>query len=186
MSPLDFGAGPATNGLLRATRKVTLADSCHRPPEAISWGWRGVGVVGAQARRAAAGAPGRGTRGSGATCLAVAGRVRPGVLPAGTVADMSRERDDALEILREALPELRRRFHVRSLRLFGSFARDDAGPTSDVDLLVEFAEPVGLFLLADLRRHLSTLLARPVDVGTEASLRPRVRRSVLEESIRVA
>jgi predicted nucleotidyltransferase len=99
---------------------------------------------------------------------------------------VSHERGQALRVLQGALPELRQRFHVQSLRLFGSLARDEAGPGSDVDLLVEFDEPVGLFLLADLRRHLSTLLGRPVDVGTEASLRPRVRRRIVEESIRVA
>jgi len=99
---------------------------------------------------------------------------------------MASVRDQTLQTLQSALPELRLRFHVESLRLFGSVARGDSDPQSDVDILVEFSKPVSLFRLADLRRHLSELLGRPVDVGTEASLRPRVRKVVVEEAIRVA
>ena len=99
---------------------------------------------------------------------------------------MDVSRDQILQILRDALPGLRRRFAVRSLRLFGSAARDEAGPASDVDILVEFTEPVGLFLLAELREHLIELLGRPVDVGTENSLRPRMREAVVAEAVRVA
>jgi predicted nucleotidyltransferase len=99
---------------------------------------------------------------------------------------MDTARDQTLKILHHALPELRRRFGVVSLRLFGSVARGESGPGSDVDILVEFAEPVSLFRLAELRRHLSEILDRPVDVGTEKSLRPRVRKVVVDEAIRVA
>ena len=99
---------------------------------------------------------------------------------------MSTARDQTLRVLRDALPELERRFHVGSLRLFGSLARDEGGPQSDVDLLVEFVKPVGLFVLADLREYLIELLGRPVDVGTEGSLRPRIRDAVVAEAIRVA
>jgi predicted nucleotidyltransferase len=99
---------------------------------------------------------------------------------------MSASRDQTLQILRDALPDLGRRFGVTSLRLFGSTARDDAGPGSDVDILVEFAKPVSLFLLAELRENLIELLGRPVDVGTEKSLRPRMREAVIAEAIRVA
>ena len=99
---------------------------------------------------------------------------------------MEASRDQTLQILRDALPDLRRRFGVVSLRLFGSMARGEAGPGSDVDILVEFAALPSLFLLADLREHLIELLGRPVDVGTEKSLRPRMREAVVAEAIRVA
>jgi len=57
------------------------------------------------------------------------------------------QRDEVLRKLRENLPKLRRRFAVRSLKVFGSVARDEATETSDVDILVEFAPQarVGLF-----------------------------------------
>jgi len=99
---------------------------------------------------------------------------------------MGTQRDDTTQILRSAMPELQQRFSVVSVRLFGSVARDEAGPDSDVDILVEFAGPVSLFVLADLREYLMKALGRPVDVGTEASLRPRIREAVVAEAVRVA
>jgi len=81
---------------------------------------------------------------------------------------------------------LRRQFGVKSLALFGSVARDEAGPTSDVDLLVEFDRPTGYFGLVRLEQHLQTVLGRPVDLGTPNSLREALRRRVLQEAVRVA
>lgn len=95
-------------------------------------------------------------------------------------------RSDVLRCLREAMPELRCRFQVQSLSVFGSVARGEAADGSDVDVLVEFDGQVGLFHLARLRRHLAELLRRPVDLGTPASLRPRIRRAALAEAVRVA
>ena len=80
-------------------------------------------------------------------------------------------RETVLRVLHDALPELSTRFGVRSLRLFGSFARGEARPESDVDLLVEFSGRVGLLTLASLRRALVELLGRSVDLGTVGSLR---------------
>ena len=60
---------------------------------------------------------------------------------------------------------------IRSLSLFGSVARDEAVDTSDVDLLIEFNRPVGLFHFARVRRTLSELLSCPVDLVTRAALR---------------
>lgn len=91
-----------------------------------------------------------------------------------------------MEILVRAKGELADRFGVCSVFLFGSVARGEDGPDSDVDILVEFDRPASLFTLADLRLHLTELLGRPVDVGTPGGLRPRVRESVLQEAVRVA
>ena len=55
------------------------------------------------------------------------------------------KRDEVLKILADHRDELRQQFGVKSLALFGSVARDEATETSDVDLLVEFERPVGLF-----------------------------------------
>jgi predicted nucleotidyltransferase len=74
---------------------------------------------------------------------------------------------------------------VKSLRLFGSVARDEATDQSDVDLLVEFSRPTGLFGLVRLQRYLEELLGREVDLGTTGSLKPRIRDRVLRECIDV-
>lgn len=96
------------------------------------------------------------------------------------------KRKDVLRILREQQKELADRFNVTSLSLFGSVARDEARPDSDVDLLVEFSQPVGLFLFIELQQRLETLLGCKVDLGTPRSLKPRIKEHVLREAIRVA
>ena len=96
------------------------------------------------------------------------------------------KRDDVLKILADHRYELRQQFGVKSLALFGSVARDEATEASDVDLLVEFARPVGLFGLFALQDHLEQLLDGSVDVGTPDSLKPRIRAHVLAESMHVS
>ncbi len=96
------------------------------------------------------------------------------------------KRDEAMRILSERRAELQQQFGVKSLALFGSVARDEATEISDVDLLVEFDRPTGLFGLIQLQQHLEAMLGRKVDVGTAAGLRPRIRERVLREALRVA
>jgi len=77
-----------------------------------------------------------------------------------------------------------KRFAVRTLLLFGSVARDEAHAESDVDLLVEFEKPVGLFTFIELKEYLEEILNCPVDLGTPQSLRPHLREVVLKEAVR--
>ncbi|ACZ39782.1 nucleotidyltransferase family protein [Sphaerobacter thermophilus] len=94
-------------------------------------------------------------------------------------------RDEVLAILTAHQDEIRA-FGVRSLSLFGSVARDEAGPESDIDLLVEFDRPTGLFGLIRLKNFLSELLGRPVDLVTPDGLSDHVRDDALREAIRAA
>jgi predicted nucleotidyltransferase len=96
------------------------------------------------------------------------------------------KRNDVLSILHKHEDELREKFGVESLALFGSVARDEARPDSDVDLLVEFNRPVGLFGLAALQQRLESLFGCKVDLGTPHSLRPGMKERVLQEAIHVA
>ncbi|MEO0407745.1 MAG: nucleotidyltransferase family protein [Cyanobacteria bacterium P01_A01_bin.135] len=75
-------------------------------------------------------------------------------------------------------------FGVESLMVFGSVARDEARADSDVDLLVEFSRPVGLFTFCRLKRYLEEILERSVDLGTPDSLRPYLREPVFRDAIR--
>src|SRR5947209_6659883 len=75
-------------------------------------------------------------------------------------------RDQVLAILKAEQSRLRAEFGVKSLALFGSVARDEAGPDSDVDLLVEFDRPTGYFGLVRLQLFLQEALGRAVDLGT--------------------
>jgi predicted nucleotidyltransferase len=71
------------------------------------------------------------------------------------------------------------------LSLFGSVARDQAKASSDVDLLVEFSQPVGLFTLARLQIYLEKLLGCAIDLGTLDSLKPYMQDLVIEGAKRV-
>lgn len=75
--------------------------------------------------------------------------------------------------LDEARGDLFRRYPLRSLGIFGSTARGDGAPDSDVDILVEFTEPVG-FEVADLAMDLEELLGRKVDLVSRKAVRERM------------
>jgi predicted nucleotidyltransferase len=93
-------------------------------------------------------------------------------------------RDEALAIL-ASQSEALAQFGVTSLALFGSVARDEARPESDVDILVEFNRPVGLFAFVGLKEYLEQLLGRPVDLVTRAALKPQLRDRILQEAVGV-
>lgn len=71
----------------------------------------------------------------------------------------------------------------RNLRLFGSVARGEDGPSSDVDLLVDLPEGTGLFALLALEGALERILKVHVDLAPESSLKPRVRIEALADAI---
>jgi predicted nucleotidyltransferase len=96
------------------------------------------------------------------------------------------KRDQITQILQLHRVQLEQKYGVRSLSLFGSVARDEDGPASDVDLLVEFDRPVGYFGLFALQDYLESLLGYKVDLGTAESLKPRIRDHVMGECVRVA
>jgi hypothetical protein len=74
---------------------------------------------------------------------------------------------------------------VKSLASFGSLARGEVGPESDVDLLVEFAQPVGLFEFIRLKQALEQMLEQEVDLVTPDALRESMRAEILEEAVDV-
>lgn len=90
-----------------------------------------------------------------------------------------------ISISQEELADFCRRSQIRRLAFFGSVLRDDFGPDSDVDVLVEF-EPgarVGLFELHDMEQELSRLLGgRAIDMNTAGSLSKYFRDIVLAEA----
>ena len=95
-------------------------------------------------------------------------------------------RETALGILVAHRQELRERFGVKSLRLFGSVARDEASEQSDVDVLVDFDETPSLFGFLRLQGYLRDLLGAKVDLITETGLKDRVRPYVEKDAVNVA
>ena len=70
-------------------------------------------------------------------------------------------------------------FGVSAIFVFGSAARNEALEQSDVDLLVDFERPTGLWEFLHLRRVLIDLAGRPVDLVTRAALKPQLRNRIL-------
>ena len=72
-------------------------------------------------------------------------------------------------------------YPVSKVGLFGSFAREDERPDSDIDILISLKIPIDLLTLAKMTRELKELLGRPVDIVTEKSLLPKMRASVAKD-----
>ncbi len=92
----------------------------------------------------------------------------------------------ALKILSSQREELRTTYNVDSLSLFGSVARDEAKPESDIDILVDFSETPGIFGFLQLKAYLENILSTPVDLVTKNALKRQLSETILRESIHAA
>ena len=95
-------------------------------------------------------------------------------------------RAQAIALLSARLPELRRRYAVRALSVFGSVARDEASDRSDVDVLVDFVSPPDFDGYFGLKEELEALLGTRVDLATRSMLKARIRPRVEAEAVDVA
>jgi hypothetical protein len=92
-------------------------------------------------------------------------------------------RYDSLISRREQILAIAARHGARNVRVFGSVARGEDGPESDVDLLVEFEPGRGLLNHAALIGELQKLLGCKVDVASNNGLKPRIRQRIMEEAV---
>ncbi|UCG70088.1 MAG: nucleotidyltransferase family protein [Thermoplasmata archaeon] len=84
--------------------------------------------------------------------------------------------------LRDHKSELEERFKVKRIAIFGSYAREEEANTSDVDILVDLYEPIGLEII-DLKEFLEEILGIEVDLVTIKALRPELSEIILKEAI---
>ncbi|MGB3512776.1 MAG: nucleotidyltransferase family protein [Microcoleaceae cyanobacterium] len=77
-------------------------------------------------------------------------------------------------------------YGVKSIAVFGSVARDEATPTSDIDLLVEFEGVATFDCYMDLKFYLEDNLGQPIDLVIKNMLKPQIKESVLQEAIYVS
>jgi predicted nucleotidyltransferase len=90
-----------------------------------------------------------------------------------------------ISILRNHLLEIRKRYGVRDLGVFGSFARGEQRTRSDLDILVEFDRAPALFGFIDLRDYLTDLLGVKVDLVMKSALKPAIGKYILAEVVPV-
>ena len=76
-------------------------------------------------------------------------------------------------------------YKVKEIGIFGSFARGEQKDTGDLDLLIDFEEPIGLIQYAGLQNYLSDKIGVQVDLVTKSGLKPRIGSHILGEIIYV-
>ena len=98
---------------------------------------------------------------------------------------MKKDLQNILALLKEMAPFLQQEFHVGSIEVFGSYARKNQNKKSDLDLLVTYKKTPGLLKFVELQNVLSKELGLEVDLVMKNSIKPRLRDSILQDSIPV-
>ncbi len=87
-------------------------------------------------------------------------------------------------ILEQLKPELAQKFHVQTIGLFGSVVRDDFSPTSDIDIIVDFNQPVGIEFI-DLADYIEQRLQKEVDLVSKNGIRDKYYKAIEREIVYV-
>ena len=90
---------------------------------------------------------------------------------------------EILELLRAMKPELEARYNVKTIGIFGSVVRGQTHAKSDLDMLVEFQRPIGLFKFLELEELLSERLGAKVDLVSKKALKPYIGQAILAEAL---
>ena len=89
------------------------------------------------------------------------------------------------KMLESRRDDLREKYGVKEIGIFGSYVREEQKEISDVDILVEFERPLGLLSFVGLKNHLSDFLGMEVDLVMKRALKPRIGKRILEEVVYV-
>lgn len=81
--------------------------------------------------------------------------------------------------------ELKKRFKVKEIGLFGSYVRQEQTKKSDLDILVTFSETIDLFTFVELEDYLSGILGVKVDLVMKEGIKPRLKERILSEAVYV-
>jgi len=85
--------------------------------------------------------------------------------------------------LKENFELISAEYKVKTIAVFGSYVRGEQKEESDVDILVEFNEPIGFFKFIELEDYLSNILGPDVDLVSKKALKPRIGKHILEEAV---
>jgi uncharacterized protein len=94
-----------------------------------------------------------------------------------------KETEGITKKIRSSIPGLRKKYNLKRIGVFGSYARGEQTKKSDLDLLVEFESPVSLLEFIALERDLSRLSGRKVDLVMKTALKPRIGKRILKEVV---
>lgn len=99
--------------------------------------------------------------------------------------NMSKELKINLGLLSRHLDKFRKEYYIKNVGIFGSVARGKAKRKSDIDILVEFTQPIGFFKFIELEQNLKKILKYPVDLVSKEALKPILKDAILKEVIYV-
>ena len=88
-------------------------------------------------------------------------------------------------ILSKHKEELRRKYNVKEIGVFGSYVGGEQKKSSDIDILVEFEESIGFFKFLEMEEHISKILSVKVDLVTKNALKPRIGEHILKEVVAI-
>jgi uncharacterized protein len=91
--------------------------------------------------------------------------------------------EEIKEKLSNSKNDVEQKFNVSELEIFGSYVRGEQKRESDVDILVDFKEPIGLFKFMDLEEYLHGILGLKIDLVSKKALKPRIGKQILKEVV---
>ena len=89
------------------------------------------------------------------------------------------------DLLSESFGSIRKRYPIKKMGIFGSVAKGTATRRSDIDILIEFFQPIGIFKFVELEIDLSKILKRRVDLVSKNALKPILKNIILKEVLYV-
>lgn len=101
------------------------------------------------------------------------------------VNDKMKELEEIKKIIASHMDNLRNEYHVHEIGIFGSYIRGEQRTVSDIDILVEFYQPVGLIEFIALEEYLNEILNTKVDLVLKDGIKPLLRDNILNEVVYV-
>jgi len=95
------------------------------------------------------------------------------------------EKRDLIEKIKKIMPFICHKYPIKKIGIFGSVARNEEKEDSDLDILVEFNNPIGFFDFIRLEKELSELLNKKVDLVSKKALKPSIKDEIIKETIYV-
>ncbi len=99
-----------------------------------------------------------------------------------TMIVLMKELEEIKEKLRQHKPDLKQKYNVEEIGVFGSYVHGDQTSGSDIDILVEFSEPIGWEII-DLKEELEDFLNISVDLVTKDGLKPRLKPQIMDDVV---
>lgn len=94
-----------------------------------------------------------------------------------------REIEKIIKKLKEINPEIKSKYDIKEIGIFGSYVKGEQDADSDVDILVDFFKSTTLFKFAELENLLSDTLGKKVDLVMKKALKPRIGKHILDEVV---